>query len=130
MASLKQLIPCLLILSCFCACKKDKADINKCENLKISLRGNNEDNLKLIVGQYIAAMASQEYNEPNLNNLASSISNNCSISAYLVCFDCIFTLPAESELELTFSENGTTFHKIVDLKPTSDNKIKVQSMHE
>ncbi len=91
---------------------------------------NNNENLKAILASYVTKMPSQEYNQQNLSNLISKISDKCDISGEVLCFDCIMTLPSESEIKLSFVENGTTRSKTIDISHTPDNIIKIVGMHD
>lgn len=131
MIRLKQLLLTLLVSFSFLACSKEDVVANKCENLKSVLRGTDIGSIKNAVQGYVAELPSQEYTEQNINNLIANISGKCVVSATLICFDCIPTLPSASEIKLSFTENGTTVYKIIDLTTfAGSNKIKVQSAHE
>ena len=112
----------------FFGCKKDCID--ECKSLKASILENNNENLKSILTSYVTKLPSQDYNQQNLSNLISKISEKCDITGELVCFDCIMTLPSASEIKLSFIENGTTRSKTIDISHTSENIIKIVGMHD
>ena len=110
-------------------CKKD-SPCNDCEELKTSLTTDNKDNIKSIITSFINNLPSQEYTEQNINSLSSSLSNKCSISTKVFCFDCILTLPSETEIQLTFTNSQSTVSKVIDISYTVDNKMKFVGVHE
>ena len=111
------------------SCKKD-CPTNNCEDLKNALESNNNENLKSIVTNYINSLPSQQYTQQNINTLASSFSKGCSISSKVLCFDCIMTLPSETEIQLTVTSNQLIISKVIDISYTADNKMKFVSAHE
>ena len=109
-------------------CKKDVPNSN-CEDLKNAIVADAKDNIKSLITSYIQRLPLQAYSEQNLTSLASSLSNECSISTLALCFDCITTLPSMSEIQLTVTSNQTTISKIVDISYTPDNKMTCVNVH-
>ncbi|MBI5372310.1 MAG: hypothetical protein HZA79_09850 [Sphingobacteriales bacterium] len=72
----------------------------------------------------------QEHTAANPDRLMQSIQANYSLSAEVVCFSCILTLPEQSDIRVSFINNGSPVHKVFDLShPTGSNLMKVISMH-
>jgi hypothetical protein len=120
------LIVCISFTSL--GCKKDSVN-NNCEDLKNAMVTDAKDNIKSLINSFISRLPSQAYTEQNINALASSLSNECSISALVVCFDCIATLPTESEIYLTVTSNQSNISTAVDISYTPDNKMKCVGVH-
>jgi hypothetical protein len=107
-------------------CKKQSSPV--CEKLKESIATNNTEDAKSLITQFINRLPSADYAAQNLDNLAASLSQ-CSISATVLCFDCIQTLPSQSEIRLSFNSSGAAIAKTFDISYTPDNKMKVVNMH-
>ena len=125
-----KLLSLVVIISFYLlGCKKD-SPADDCQELKNSLLIGNIDNVRSIITDHINTLNSQEYNEENINSLASALSNQCSISAKISCFDCIMTLPSETEIQLKFMNNQSTISKTIDISYTPENKMKFVGVHE
>lgn len=122
----------LLILIIFfttIGCKKDSLT-PECQKLKDAMALNNRETVKSIILEFIGSLPSQEYTQQNLNALAESLTSQCTISAEVLCFDCIDTLPGQSEIKVSFISSGTLTHKIIDISYSPDNTMKFLNMHE
>ena len=122
---------CLIVCICCIAlgCKKDKGD-NHCEDLKNALVADAKDDIKLLVNTYISQLPSQAYTAQNINALTSSLSKECSISTLVFCFDCVFTLPSMSEIQITVTSTQPTISKVVDISYTPANNMTCVHVHD
>lgn len=119
----------LFVLSAFfTSC--DKVEAVKCENLAEALATNNQEAVKEFFNQWISELSSKNYNEVNLSQLANNINKDCSITASIHCFNCIMTLPEQSEISLSFQYNGNSFTRYADFSRSSENKIIYIDFHE
>jgi hypothetical protein len=109
-------------------CKKDFST-RKCEQLKTEMAADNVQEVIKLVTEKVNQLASQNYTRENLNTLATSLSGDCGISATVLCFGCIQTLPEQSEIRLSFNSSGSLVAKTIDISYTPDNKIKIINMH-
>src|SRR5947199_667275 len=66
-----------------------------CYSLK---QGMIENNL-LMIGGALGPLTDQQYSNENLEQLAKDISTSCSMTATLTCFNCIKTIPPQSQLQ-------------------------------
>lgn len=110
-------------------CKKDFSD-QECRELKDAMATNNIDAVKTIITQSITRLPSQNNTQQNLDALATSLSGQFTISAEVLCFGCIQTLPEQSEIKLSFISSGSPIYKIIDISYSPDNKMKFVNMHE
>jgi hypothetical protein len=111
-------------------CKKDSSDL-RCQELKQAMSENNIANVKTIITDIIKTLPSDVYSEQSVKALTASLSNECGLSAEVLCFSCIQTLPEQTEIRLTFSFSGNTFNKIIDISYTQPtNKMKIVNMHD
>ncbi len=112
------------------SCTKDDATEN-CPQLKAAMVADDTATVNLLVTDYINNLSSKFYTEKNLNDLAAAIASQCTITARVLCFDCIQTLPGQTEIEVTFSNNGSTVRKIFDISyRLQTNIIVFGSMHD
>ena len=110
-------------------CSKDSLD-PECQRLKDRMTVNDTESVKAIITTYINMLPSKNYDQQNLEVLSASISNNCGISAVVLCFDCIDTLPEQSEIKVSFIFFGNTIQRIIDISYSANNEMKVVNMHE
>ena len=110
-------------------CKKQGSDF-KCQELKEAIVTDNVEAVKTKLTGFINKLTSNTYSKQNLEILVASLSRDCSISAELLCFDCIYTLPPQSEIRVIFNSSGSVISKTIDLSYSPDNKIKVVNMHD
>lgn len=57
--------------------------------------------MKKVINGYIASLPSQNYTKQNLNALVDAINGLCGETATMLCFDCIKTLPSQSEIRIS-----------------------------
>lgn len=110
-------------------CKKDVSS-NNCPELRGGIIANNKEDVGAIIISYIASLSSTIYSQQNLETLAATISANCTINATVACFDCIKTLPSQTEIMLTFVSSGIQVKKTLDISYTPDNKMIFFNMHD
>ena len=110
-------------------CSKDSLD-SECQRLKDRMTVNDTESVKAIITTYINMLPSKNYDQQNLEVLSASISNNCGISAVVLCFDCIDTLPEQSEIKVSFIFFGNTIQRIIDISYSANNEMKIVNMHE
>ncbi len=111
------------------SCEKNFSD-RQCQQLKDEMIADNKQEVIKLLTEKVSQLPSTTYTEENLNKLAASIANDCGISAEVLCFSCIYTLPEQSEIRLSFTQAGTTIAKTIDVSYTPNNEIKIVSMHD
>ncbi len=129
MKHFKLLLLLTVISFSLAGCKKD-CPANHCEGLKTALITGDNTNLQSSIANLINNLPNQEYTEENINALVSSVADQCSITTKVICFNCIMTLPSETEIQLTFTNNQSTISKIIDISHTAENKMKFVSVHD
>ena len=129
MTARKILLSLLVIVFVSIACKKDFSD-RQCEELKMSMSADNIAEVKNLVTDLISKLPSDDYNQQNVNTLVSSLPGECGMTAQVLCFSCIQTLPEQTEIQVTFTYSGTSYTKIFDISYNmADNKMKMVNMH-
>ena len=117
----------LLILALSCT----KHDLGSdCIQLKNGVSNNNINDVSYSVNQFIAKLGSRAHTNQNLIALAQIISTNCSLDVEVLCYGCIYTLPAQSELKISFLESGNYVSKVIDISENSSGEMKFANMHE
>jgi hypothetical protein len=116
----------ILVLLGFTSCKKNN-QLN-CQQLKTAAYTDDINTVRSIITAYIAGLPSQVYSEENIQLLTERISK-CDIVSSMLCFDCIKTLPAQTEITLSFVYNGSTVNKVIDLSYSANNKIVFHNLH-
>jgi hypothetical protein len=119
----------ILILVFTTGCSKSGAEIN-CDKLKSAMVTNDVDKAKEAFTAFISHMQDRNYTEQNLQLLASDIDGGCDLNATILCFDCIQTLPGQTEFMLSFQSGSTNLSKVIDISYTPDNKIIFRNMHD
>jgi hypothetical protein len=100
------------------SCRKETVAEN-CTKLKEAVAANNTEQVGKIITEYIDNLPSKDYTEQNLSKLTRNISNLCNITSGVYCFNCIQTLPGQSEIWVS-----------IDITYTPANKMKFSNMHE
>ncbi len=124
---MRRLFLFLTLSAVFIACSKNAEE--NCNQLKEAALANNVEEINSIITEYILALPSANYNQPNIRLLAKRISN-CNISTAVPCYDCIKTLPSQTEISLDFVYNGTPVHKMIDLSYSPDKRIVFRNIHD
>jgi predicted Fe-S protein YdhL (DUF1289 family) len=128
---LNKLLLLILLISVILSlgCKKDFSE-RQCQHLKDEMIADNKQEVIKLLNEKVSQLPSTTYTKENLNKLAASISDECGITTQVLCFGCIQTLPEQSEIRFSFTQAGTTTAKTIDISYTSNNQIKIVSMHD
>ncbi|MEP7371781.1 MAG: hypothetical protein ABI675_00245 [Chitinophagaceae bacterium] len=106
---------------------KETAD---CQKLEHGITTGNIEEVETVINAFIASLPSQTYTEENLNKLVTAIGEQCGTSVTLFCFDCIKTLPSQSEIKISYFGTDGPVEKTIDLNYTTSNKMAFNNMHE
>ena len=127
---MKMIILAFFLSLILLSCKKDSPLSPKCESLTVAMKSDDVEAAKAAIMKYVNGLPSQEYTRENLEKLNAALSGQCVTTAELLCFSCIYTLPAQSEIKVSIFYQGTLLYKVFDISYTPDNKIKVVNMHD
>lgn len=119
----------IIMISLNAGCKKESEEAN-CQQFKNSIISADKEQVKTIISQYITALPSSNYTEQNLNALAGSVQQHCTMNALVLCFDCIQTLPSQTEIRISFLNGATTVEKTIDISYNSNNKMVFHNLHD
>lgn len=120
--------PYLLLLIAI-SCTKQDLELN-CNSLKEGIISNDINRVKLSFSNFIADLEDKTHTSQNLTSLAQNISSSCSIKVDVLCYGCIKTLPAQSELKISFSSSGATITKVVDISEENSREMRFINMHD
>ncbi len=110
------------------SCKKNVSGTEiKCEPLQQGLLNKDVSLVKSSLGNFLSI----KYTQQNFNKLTDTISNNCDITIEYNCFNCIQTLPPQSEIGLAFLDNnGDSTIRILNLAAAPDSTIQLLNIQE
>jgi hypothetical protein len=112
------------------SCSKDTLSAD-CNGLRNSIISGDVNSAMIALTGFIRNLPSDEHSEINLDRLVASLNSNCSVVAEKLCFGCIMTLPAQSEIRIQFFDNGSVVKKTFDLSnPPGGNTMIVLNMHD
>jgi hypothetical protein len=120
------LIACLVLL--FSGCRKELDTLPVCESLKQSMQADDTELMKSVITGLIMDLPSGEYSEYNIRQLVSAINSRCSVTASLLCYDCIKTLPSQTEIRINLPVSG--LGKTIDITYDTQHRMVFGNMHD
>lgn len=127
------------MVSIYTGCSKDKehtAQSVDCVALKQAITNDELAVVKQMINeaganiQVPAGLNEFEAYKYSIDELIKRIKANCDISIEVFCYGCIDTLPAQSEIRLSFSAGLMSIEKTLDLTVTDDGQVRCQNMHD
>ena len=117
-----------IFLLCFVisgnGCRKEGVGQRDCANLKEGLLANDA----AVVRKSLAGLL-VEYSEENIKKLATAITAECSVTAFVDCFECIKTLPEQTHIFISFSHNGNLVQRWLDISYSPANQMTLVGVH-
>jgi len=110
------------------ACKKTSLK-DSCENLKHGILSDDIAMAKSAVNDIIMTLPDQDYTQPNLQSLVNKLNTHCNLTTEILCYDCIKTLPSESEIRVSVNSSASSQQKVMDISYTAANRMTCVSMH-
>ena len=100
----RKYFPLLVIplLSAALSCSKQDSERDYCQELRDGVTNSNVEEVRHVITQFINGLSSQDYTEENINNLVNVIEDYCDGSAAMLCFDCVRTLPSQTEIQIWY----------------------------
>lgn len=136
---MKRILFFLLVLATYTGCSKSKEEASQpinCVELKQAMINDDVASVKELINEIAAAIKApiglNEFDSYKflIDELARRIKTNCTIAIELVCYACIDTLPAQTEVRLKFLTSVTSIEKTLDLIVTDDGKVRCVNMHD
>jgi hypothetical protein len=126
---MKKLILILIYTQLVFSCHKDELS-GSCETLRDAVLNNNIGKARSAINSFINRLESKVYNEPNLTVLVQKISSQCNVSGTIMCFNCIRTLPSQTEIRIVITSGVTNVSKTIDISYSANNIITFVTMHD
>ena len=128
--SRKYLLFAFALLSTAFSCSKEDSDGDQCQELRDGVTNSNVEQVKHVITQFINGLPSKDYTEENINNLVRVIEDYCDGSAALLCFDCVQTLPSQTEIQIWYPGTSGLVNKTIDITYTTNNDMKFSNLHD
>ena len=112
------------------SCSKQDGEGDYCQELRDGVTNSNVEQVKHVITQFINGLPSQDYTEANINNLVKVIEDYCDGSAAMLCFDCVQTLPSQTEIQIWYPGSSDLVNKIIDITYTTNNEMKFGNLHD
>jgi hypothetical protein len=130
---MRNIIILLAIAAFFSGC--DKVTESDCVELKSAVLTDNLAEVKRSVNgitSSLKAVTSADDPTGHRRNFSILIErlNSCDLSATEVCYACIQTLPATSEIRIEIERDSQTISRIIDIRPNRANRLECSNMHE
>jgi hypothetical protein len=66
----------------------------------------------------------------NINKLINTMNTSSVITSELICYACIKTYPAQSEIKIFTDSSGIKITRIIDLKTPNDDRLRFVNIHD
>ncbi|MFI5129931.1 MAG: hypothetical protein ACHQFX_08080 [Chitinophagales bacterium] len=113
----------------FHSCNKEEIARADCQRLQHGIITSGKEEVKAVITKFVNNLVSKKYSQQNINNLVNTINQQCDASAVVLCFDCIYTIPSQSEIRITCSVAGGPVDRTVDISYTKDNEMVFRNLH-
>ena len=120
----------LALLLSVLSCNKDELAQPDCQDLQNGIMDSDREQVKIIITDFINNLPSQDYTEENLDRLVSLIEGQCGASVTMECFDCIKTLPSQTEIYIRYPGTNNPVARSVDITYSANSKMKFSNLHE
>ena len=119
---------CFLLIT---GCEKNQ-EVTNCKELQTAFFNNDQTKIQQAVTEAINRLRSKTHTQENLTALAARLTNECGITAKILCFSCIKTLPAQSELRLSVTDGTRIVNKTIDISAISisNETMRFVAMHD
>ncbi|MFN4312910.1 MAG: hypothetical protein ACK4E0_01360 [Chitinophagaceae bacterium] len=124
-------LTCLLLA----ACSRDESDVNgfSCAELQAAVVSNDLAMMKRVVEPLMASLSrpsSFAHGQNQLETVAAFLNECASTEASLLCFECIYTLPAQSEILIKVQTGSGSLSKVVDISRDKNGVLRVVNIHD
>jgi hypothetical protein len=134
---MKKIFLLLFISTAWISCKKQQSDaVMDCDQFKQGIVANSEDRVKAEIEKlcqdlFPVVSATDEWGHSNnFVKLAQRISQQCGIDADADCYACIKTLPPQTEIVVSFMNNGVQVKKTLDITTSATSRLAFLKMHD
>lgn len=129
------LLTALLASVLFLSCRKDREGVNNfsCDGVARALTNGNVQNLRDILEPMMSsfeAVTSEDQAQAQLMAVVEFLDECPNLEASLLCFECIHSLPPQSEISVKITTGVTSVIKIIDISRDNTGKFRVVAIHE
>jgi predicted aldo/keto reductase-like oxidoreductase len=117
----------LFFASVFNSCKKETFNSFDCFSLRQGIKSDSFELVKKEINKICSGLTETTVKQ-KLQKLTETISSKCKMQASVLCVNCIYTYPAQSEIKITFSLSGIEYSKVIDI--ISFDPLQFHSMHD
>lgn len=116
---------CLMLILAS-GCRKSDLSGNDCTKLRQAILSYNKEAAAASLTPLLV-----DYSKMNLEKLTASLSARCDVQARIDCYDCIKTLPSQTEIIVSFSNNGVSSQRVLDISyDRNTNRMKLHNIHD
>lgn len=129
---MKYLLLVIMPLAFFSCQKGISEEENPTTNIQCDLlRQGMITNSILMISESLGPTLDNQYSNDNLNQIARDISASCDMAATLTCYNCVKTVPPQSQLQCSFiQDNGEHATFTINLSAGRNNKIEIVSVEQ
>ena len=120
----------IALLFAVLSCRREQIVASDCMELQSGVTNSNVVQVTTVITKFIRSLPSQDYTEENINKLVTVIEEQCDASVSLLCYDCIKTLPSQTEIRIGYAGTTSTVNKTIDITYTPNNKMKFNDLHD
>jgi hypothetical protein len=121
----------LAIILTSVACRRDKdSTAPDCQQLKTAIATGDKVAVREEIDELISRLPDRKHIRANLEALVASMNQQCQITTTTLCYACIYTLPAQSEISVKVNDNGTTLTRVLDISEDTNGNMIGGNMHE
>jgi len=118
-----------LLLLGLVGCDKSESSLIENEEFRSYVNTENIDKTIPLINEFLAGLSNNLNDEQKLQALSTWLKSCPGITdATVLCVSCIYTLPAQSEILVSFKENGITKDLTLDI--SMSNPLKAIRYHE
>ena len=125
----RNLLLVLSALAYLASCKKEKIAAADCQTLHHGILNSDKEEVRSVITTIIGRMSSNDYSRDNISNLVNIINAQCGVKASLSCYDCIKTLPSETEITLSAPSTNGNVERTIDLSYNERHTMVFVNLH-
>jgi hypothetical protein len=122
------LFPLLMLIEA--GCRKENLQSPDPERFKQAILTGNPSDAEREINKVCAGLQVSSDSKADLTRLAAAISSQFSIRTTVLCHECIYTFPAQSEIAVSVTSAGIQKDKIIDICYTGGNQFVFAGMHD
>ena len=135
---LLRLVKVSILLICLNGCERDDLEFNiDCDSLVEGIINMDSEAVRAEINELTVDLKPSTTADDNIGHrknfdlLINRINTYCEeINAYMICYACIKTLPAQTEIAITVDSSGFPVTRTIDISTPDDNVLHCIRVHE